>query len=225
MKFQIPFTCQSCGEDHFAPAYAEQPIDPPTCPKCGAVIYLFDPLTLSIGAVRAHSRSQSELKNGDFSISIICSAVAVESYLTAAFLKWKGIANYKVAGIFPADAEVETWEQEFPRSGGFRKPADFVAKELVGTDFDGFVSANPTAIALMNTLPGSAGVSPKEYFQKTLFDRRNRVMHWGELDYKQADAELCYKAADAILRIFAAMDKEKADAAEKAMRKALGSQP
>src|SRR3954452_14649550 len=78
MKFEIEIDCPSCAQSHFASAYAEEPIVSPTCPKCGNLSHVIDPLTVSIGAERALCRSHAELQSGDFSISIICSAIAVE---------------------------------------------------------------------------------------------------------------------------------------------------
>lgn len=105
MKFLLPMKCPSCGHSFLWPAYAERKISQPTCPNCGTQGYFIESLTVSTGAERLLYRSQNELDGGDFSISIICSAIAVESYLTAAFLKWKGIDSFGVAGKFPTDAE------------------------------------------------------------------------------------------------------------------------
>jgi hypothetical protein len=108
------------------------------------------------------------MDSGDFTLSIICSAVAVECFLTRAFLKWKGVENISKAGHLPTEAEESVWENEFPRTGGFPKPADFVSKALVGMSFDDFVAKNPAAQNMMNGFPAAAGKSARDYFQATL---------------------------------------------------------
>ncbi len=226
MKFEIPVDCSSCGCKFLTAGYAEQKFPPATCPECGVTINIVDPLSVSVGAERLLYRSQNELQGKDFSVSIICSAIAVESFLTAAFIKWKGIENFGAVGRFPSEAETDAWEKEFPRNGGFdKKPADFVSNFLAGVDFDSFVATDPIATEVMKGFLDSVGESPKRYFQKTLFARRNRVIHWGNLSYERADAELCFKAAQAILTIFRTMDKKKADAADRAWRESVGALP
>ena len=58
----------------------------------------------------------------------------VESYLTRLFLKLKGRENYATTFELPNESMEADWEKEYPRSGGFLKPSDFVSKAIHRAD-------------------------------------------------------------------------------------------
>jgi hypothetical protein len=97
---------------------------------------------VSVTAERLLYRSKAELENGDYSLSIVIATIAVESYLTRLFLKLKGMENYATTFELPNESMEAQWEQEYPRSGGFLKPSDFVAKQFTGLTSDQFVMSN-----------------------------------------------------------------------------------
>jgi hypothetical protein len=106
---------------------------------------LFDPLSISLIAERLLLRSRAEVDGGDPTISIICSAVAVEAALTQVFVKWKKIEHNVV---MPTATQRDEWEKEYrnaarrdkSRRSGFEKSADLVSKSLTNKMFDDFVS-------------------------------------------------------------------------------------
>ncbi len=173
MKFTFENRC-ACG-GHFAfAAYGDEDLSPATCTDCGQPGYLDDPLSVSVTAERLLFRSRPELEAGEYSLSIVIAVMAVESYLTRMFL---GMANYASTFNLPTPAAEAIWEKEYPRSGGFSRPADFVSQRLAGSDFDEFVATNQVAKSIFVTLPNPSNLSPKQYFQNELFNRRNRIVH------------------------------------------------
>jgi hypothetical protein len=82
MKFTVPISCSGCGCDFKALGYGESKFPPAACPKCGETIHILDPLTVSIVAEQLLYRSQFELENGDFTMPIIFSEMAVKTALT-----------------------------------------------------------------------------------------------------------------------------------------------
>jgi hypothetical protein len=58
-----------------------------------------------------------------------------------------------------------------------------------------------------------------------LFKRRNRIMHWGNVDYTKQDAQKAFEAAQTAFAVLRVMDKEKADAEDRRMRAELGTAP
>jgi rRNA maturation protein Nop10 len=70
---------------------------PATCPNCGQTIHIIEPLTFSIVAARLLYRGDAELRYGDFTMPIICGAMAIDSALTSLFLKWKRLENELLA--------------------------------------------------------------------------------------------------------------------------------
>jgi hypothetical protein len=217
MKFILPVKC-SQGHEFKLPVYDDEDFPVANCPHCEAPGYVVEQLTMSRGGDRLLHRSKAEMDAGDFTLSIICSAVAVECFLTRAFLKWKGVENIPKAGHLPTEAEESVWEKEFPRSGGFPRPADFVSKALVGMSFDDFVAKSPAAQKIMNGFPAAIGTSTRDYFQATLFEKRNRIMHWGHLNYGKADAQLCHQISLAATGILKIMDHERYSDMEKSWR-------
>ena len=168
-----------------------------------------DPLSVSVTAERLLWRSRAELRLGEYSLSTVIAVMAVESYLTRLFLKFKGMSNYESTLNLPTPAEEAIWEKEYPRAGGFSGPAGFVSQKLVAMSFDEFVQKNTPAQNIFSALPDSSEVTPTQYFQNELFSRRNRIVHWGFVNSSQADAERCHSIAIALVSIFREMDKSK----------------
>jgi hypothetical protein len=226
MKFPIPVPCSSCGCDFEALGYGELTFPPAKCPQCGQTIHIVDPLTFSIVTVRLLYRGKAELENGDFTMPIICGAIAIEAALTQLFMKWKSIDH----GFPVTDSDRAKWEKQYRDGvgrGGFAREANFVSHDLTGKTFDAFVAdyfkrkTKPERNNSGITLPESQLKTAQ--IHSTLFDKRNRIMHWGKVDYKEQDAK---KALDAGLNAFAiltVMDKEKADEQERKMRASLES--
>ncbi len=166
MKFSIPFACSSCGCDFSAFGYGEEQFPPAKCPKCGATIHIIDRLSISIVADRLLYRSGTELNAGDPTISIICSAIAIESALTSVFIKWKKI-DHELNGGTTTDVELDLWTQEYrdrTKQGGFPKPANFVAKFLTNKTFKDFVAdfiERNDEVALINAWLSSTGIRPR----------------------------------------------------------------
>jgi hypothetical protein len=224
MKFSVPVTCPSCSTEFSAPGVGEERIPTATCPKCGSAIHIIDQLSVSVVAERLLYRSQSELASGDYTFSIVSSAMAVEAAYTQAFMKWKSIEHMQATGENPTEKERETWEEEYrdETRGNFEESAKFVAKFLGGKTFNQFVDdslarESKAAIIKAGLPPNKDQLRPK-YIHTELFRRRNRIMHWGMVDYQQGDASAALKAAQTAFAVLKALDKEKYEVMEKAFR-------
>ena len=208
MKFHCEMSC-ACGCTVLFSTYGDGPWPDTACPACQRPACLTDPLSVSITAERLLLRSKAELDRGDYSLSIVIGTIAVESFLTRLFFKLKGMASYDTAFVLPSLAQEEEWEKEYPRSGGFTGPADFVSKNITGMTFDDFVCKNNLATTIMARFPGAAHVSAKQYFQNELFKPRNRIVHWGYVNSTGVEAQRCHALAVAIVSILREMDKSK----------------
>jgi hypothetical protein len=231
MKFTVPVSCSKCGCNFKALGYAELTFPPATCPNCGQTIHIIEGLTFSIAAVRLLYRSEAELASGDFTMPIICGAMAIESALTSLFLKWKQL-GHGFPGVPTTDTDREAWEKEYrdgTRPGGFANSANFVSNCLTGKSFDDFVddfikrSKTVTLIKVGLTVPETQ--MKAAYIQSELFNRRNRIMHWGEVKYEKADAEKALAAAGTAFALLTVMDKEKADEFNRELRAKLAVTP
>jgi hypothetical protein len=195
---------------------------PATCPSCGETIYLFDPLTFSIVAERLLYRSKAEFEAGDFTMPIICSAMAIETALTRLFLKWREIANG-----FPATptshGDRAAWEKEYRNGvgrGGFANSANFLSKYLTGKSFDDFVDDFTKRSKAVVLIKAGFPAVPKSHLtaahiHKELFKKRNLIMHWGEVNFKKADAQKAFDAGLVAMALLRVIDKEMAAALDR----------
>jgi hypothetical protein len=154
---------------------------------------------------------------------IICGAMAVETALTRVYLRWREIEHgYGTA----TDADRETWEGDYrtaTKRGGFANSANFVSEYLTGKPFDSFVDDLAARSGKVLTVP--AIEMKTAHINAELFKRRNRIMHWGNVEYTKQDAQKAFEAAQTAFAVLRVMDKEKADAADRRMRAELGAAP
>lgn len=228
MKLPVSVTCSACGRDFPTHGESNEPLPATTCPKCGEKINIVDPLSISIIAERLLYRSRSENDSGDPTISIICSAMAVESALTQVYIKWKSIENFQANGNWGTEDARELWEEDYrqhTKPGGFIKSASFVSKLLVGKSFDSFVKEilNKNARESLTSLgfPLNTDQLTADYIQHELFRRRNRIMHWGEVSHTKQDATKAFDAALGAFAVLKAMDKERYETMEESFKKSL----
>src|SRR5271165_2895668 len=207
MKFNHKIPC-GCGYILSFSTYGDGPFPGVVCPECRSAAHLTNPLSVSVTAERLLYRSKAELEGGDYSLSIVIGTMAVESFLTRLFLKLKKMDSYATTFSRPTPAQEEAWEGDYPKRGGFAGrsggppgPADFVSKAITKMTFDEFVARNKAAAKIMAKFPDAANQSAKLYFQKELFNRRNKVAHKGYVNSTEVEAQLCHILAVAIISI------------------------
>lgn len=209
MKFSYDAACECGGKIVFS-ATGEAKFGQSKCTTCEKTAHLADPLSVSVTAERLLYRSKVELENGDYSLSIVIGTIAVESFLTRLFLKLKGMENYATTFELPSKSMEEEWQKEYPRSGGFLRPSDFVSKRFTGRTFDEFVMSNNIVAAhAFLRLPNPNKAAPSLYFQEELFNRRNRIAHWGYVNSTKQEAEHAHDIAVSIVMILREMDRLK----------------
>lgn len=209
MKFFQPMNCD-CGGIFPFQTYGAKDWPTVVCDKCGKAGGQIDPLSVSVIAERLLYRSLRELEVGEYTLSIVIGTMAVESFLTRLFFKIRGLDCYAANFRWPTEEDEQAWEKEYKKTrGGFSGPADVVSAMIVAMPFDQFVETNAAAAAVVKSLPIPSGTSPKEYFQRELFQLRNRIAHWGFVDASLEQAQQCQKLAVSIVAILRAMDKVK----------------
>jgi uncharacterized repeat protein (TIGR03803 family) len=84
---------------------------------------------------------------------------------------------------------------------------DKVSSPLTGKPFDSFLSANGDLLKSVRTQYQSSGEAlAKDFFVKGLFHKRNRIVHFGKIDFQKSEAGLCFALATALWHILVAMD-------------------
>jgi len=209
MRFPALVPCQ-CGTTNKVEATGTErfPTDV-KCPVCQTTTYLMDNSTVGR---RVLYRSQAELQNGDFTLSIILSAMAVECELAFMFFKWRRIdSNMARFGqqdrAAPDDSD--KWETEYREVGTITRKLDAVCLELTSTDLDTFVGRTHLSRVIQREHPDLAGISPKRFFTENLFWIRNKIVHAGKVDLAASEAERSLKLASSLFVIMSEIDSVK----------------
>ena len=213
MKFSFPVTC-GCGETFPVHVTGAELPKSAECPKCKSTIWLVEPLGNVVG-MAILGRAATELKNGDSTLAIVLAAMAVECELVYLFMKWNRIDLMLVRN--PTDADDDGWEKQW--RDDVRTVAarfDKVSGLLTGQSFDSFLSKHSELLKIMHAgYPASKGAaSPKDFFVKEFFHKRNKIVHFGKIDFQQPDADMCLTLATTLSQILTAMDAQRRRALE-----------
>jgi hypothetical protein len=128
--------------------------------------------------------------------------------------------------------ERNTWEKEYRKRtspGGLENSANFVSEFLCVKRCDDFVTdflqKSSEAALIKAGFPQYESQLKGSYIQQELFRRRNRIMHWGEVNHQQEDASLALHAASSAFAVLKVMDTEKYEEMERTRRDSLGGAP
>jgi hypothetical protein len=152
-------------------------------------------------------RAKWELNSKDITMAILLSAVAVEAQMSWLFFKWKGIDD----GLLPHEQTpnyTEKVEGEWTDMRTISKRSDELSRLLVSKEFDKFAQQNMGWLGPQ--LRGfDSATSVKTFFQNELFEKRNRIVHYGNIDFDEEDGTLCFSLATAFLGLLQVMDRER----------------
>lgn len=217
MKLSITIDCPACGHSFRLDVSSGNLPDYSECPKCGTRSYNNWPLR-NVVTLLLMERAKQELANGDMTLAILLSAVGTETEIAHLFFKWKGIDS----GKFPANQTQEDkrrWQDEWANMRSIGRRLDELSQFLTNRPFDEFARLNMHLLsrALIRYDPAT---SIKVFFQDEFFDRRNEIVHYGKIDFKETDGEHCVLLASALVDLFHAMDMKRFEALEETHRKA-----
>ncbi|MGA8429174.1 MAG: hypothetical protein WB729_05105 [Candidatus Sulfotelmatobacter sp.] len=223
MKSQFSIIC-SCGyQGNVETTGTKDPKDF-VCPSCGAPFWFVPPLGNVVGT-RIWGRASAELQNGDFTLAIVLSAIAVECELARLYVQWRHVDVLDTRT--PTQTDSDEWSAQWNKWTGIALRFKKASELMVGKDLDSFLLLNPGPIAkLAAKYPDVAGcASPQKFFISGLFHKRNRVVHDGEIDFGQDVAEKCVTLAATLFEILEAMDKERLKALDAKHKAHLKKQP
>jgi hypothetical protein len=175
--------------------------------KKGHTLHLVAPLG-NLAAMAILGRAAMEMREGDWTLAIVLSATAIESQMAYAFMKWKKVDLIVTRN--PTDADEELWEDEWKDVRSIGSRLEKVSQQLASLNFDAFCHQNGALLTDLHAkYPASQSGSLKDFFIKEFFWRRNRIVHFGRIDYEQADADLCFTSASTLWLILEKMDKQR----------------
>lgn len=152
-------------------------------------------------------RARWELKNKDITMAILLSAMAVEAQMSWLFFKWRGIDD-RLLPHEQTQAHKEKWEGEWTDMRTVSKRSDELSRLLAGADFDKFAQQNMGW--LKPYLDGfDPATSVKIFFQDQFFEKRNQIVHYGNIDFEKEGGDSCVSLAMTFLGLLQAMDNER----------------
>jgi hypothetical protein len=205
MKFAMIVPCK-CGTKNIAETTGDNSYGTVYCANCHVPTHVIDDHRISR---RSFARAEVELTKEDWSLTIILSAMSVETELAYLHSKWKALdADLLPNEITKVDAEA--WEEAFRKLWTLVGRLDGVAELLVGEGFDSFLlRRSELTDTLKNSYPNLGTRTPKQFFSEELFHRRNKILHSGQVQFGKLDAELCLSIARSMLQILNEIDKER----------------
>ncbi len=189
-------------------------------------LWFVRPLGNFVG-IRILNRAWAELKNADFTLAIVLSAMAVECELTRLFMKQNEVDLMNTRTPTPADKD--KWEEQWRKWNTIATRLAKVSTLLTGENFDSFLSHNPRLLnPIYAKYPAFTGVHiTKDFFIKEFFHKRNRILHSGEINFEQPEGEMCFTLAATLFQVMKEMDDQsiKALDAKHAAQRAATSKP
>src|SRR5258708_39475538 len=194
MKVPIPVTCPACGEKFPLEVTGSNLPTYSRCPKCAAQPYNMWPLG-NVVTKLLMERAKQEFANGDITLSILLSAIAVETEMAHLFFKWRAIDSGKLPANQTAD-DKEQWENEWANIRSIGKRLYELSRFLTSKPFDEFARLKMSILK-----PALGGYDPatsfKDYFQEQFFDMRNDIAHSGKIDFEKTDGERSFSLSTA----------------------------
>jgi hypothetical protein len=202
MKNSLPVVCPSCGEQFPQETAGSQLPEHVDCPECHARIYNISPLGNFVTSLLMH-RAQQELANKDVTLAIILSAVAVEGQMAYLFFKWNKIDS------FTFDI-AKQWEKHWTEMRSIAKRMDELSKFLTGISFDSFAQRKKVLLqSALDVGHYDPGTSFRDFFQEQFFERRNKIVHYGEIDFQESNGKRSLTLASSLISLLDAMDRQR----------------
>jgi hypothetical protein len=207
MKTSFTVTCSSCSQTITVEATGTRFPKDDQCPQCHAVWWFAEPFANFAGELIL-SRSWTELKNGDWTLAIVLGGMAVECEMARLYLKWNKIDIDVMPTRTSTESDQEECEERWRKFYSIGVKLDKVSELLTSLPFDSFLAQNSGLLQAVQTryLASKSSPSPKKFFEDEFFKRRNRIVHRGEIDFQQTDAEMCFTIATTLWQILAEMD-------------------
>ena len=164
-------------------------------------------------------RAKQELESKDVTLAIILSAVAVEGQMAYLFFKWKKIDN------FTFDI-AKQWEKDWTGMRSIANRLDKLSRFLTGINFDTFAQSRKALLqSALDASHYDSATSFRDFFQEQFFERRNKIVHYGEIDFQESDGKLSLTLASSLIGLLNAMDQQRIAKIDEKHRKALESPP
>lgn len=206
MNIPLQMKCAECQQ----PSTVKMNLDATSldwkCENCGHENHGFFGTEVTIGFLLLLRSRHELLVEGDYSMSILLAAMALEAELSRLFRKWSGIAALRSN----RDPDEDQIEEMLRRFGTINDKIEGVAVLLHAEGIDKFVEASAEFSPIIREgFPSLRIGSLAGDLQKTLFWARNKIIHGGYAKSTKEEAQKCHNVAWLGLRVFESMDLAK----------------
>jgi hypothetical protein len=164
-------------------------------------------------------RAQQELENKDVTLAVILSAAAVEGQMAYLFFKWKKVDSF----VFKIEKQ---WENVWTEMRSIANRLNKLSEFLTGISFDSFAQKKKALLqSALDAGHYDSATSFRDFFQEQFFERRNKIVHYGEIDFQQSDGNLSLTLASSLISLLNAMDQQRIAQMDEKHKKALQSPP
>jgi hypothetical protein len=200
MKSPISIVCHN-GHTITVEITGTQDVGGISCPDCGGYIWAIEPLGNRVSR-RILNRAFAEFQKDDATLTILLCGVAVECELSGLFFKWTKLDTIGIAT--PTAQDEEAWEKKW-RPLKISKRLDTASHLLTGKNFDALICSEPRLSKGFDYM-GKGYSSPKQFFIEEFFYKRNKIAHFGEIDYTPEEAKACFTLSTRLFGILSYMD-------------------
>ena len=97
------------------------------------------------------------------------------------FFKWKRVDSF-------SRKTMPQWEEDWANMRSIGKRMDELSKFLTGVSFDSFAQQKKASLqAALNGAAYNSATSLRDFLQEQFFEKRNRIVHYGEIDFGETD--------------------------------------
>jgi hypothetical protein len=208
MRTDFRTRCLLCKKPLKLEARGAAPFQQTNCEECRSTVSLVDgPFPL---VERLVMRADAEFSEGDWTVPIILLAIAVESLIATVHRKWTFLPAKLPDEETPHDGA--EWEGRFRAMKTVKDRINSVSLLMTDKTLNNYLHAKyRTASRYSKTVPSLRNTFALKAWQRSIFDRRNKIVHQAFLDYIENDARECRIVAIDAIRVLSEMDKERAD--------------
>lgn len=203
MKFVLALPCQTCGR--------KDPVTVPlmaawwewTCANCGNENSILSSEKWTLGWRILEKAKTEHLISGDYSTSIVFSAMALEAELGRLYVKWRRIDTMH-SGRMSLDEE---FDEEYWKLGRtIAEKINRVAELLDPRGLDEFARESELAERIEVGFSTLTIGSLASDIQRSVFWPRNRILHASYMDSTEEDAKRVHNVASIGLDLLKRMD-------------------
>lgn len=211
MKIPLVAICQKCTENEITITMNLQDQNfTYLCSKCGYEGEVVLGRGYTVGTKILYKSHHEYSENKDYTMSILLSAIALESDISNLFFKWRELQELSSNDNTSHNIDNDTFDTEYRRLGTISNKIKFVSELMYPNGLDEYVKNSPELAA---DIEDNYQMLDKDNItnsiKENLYRPRNEIVHNGRSDFNESTAKECFYISDMGIYIFGELDKYK----------------